>query len=82
MNNRRKFSVFDDQCVLLGLNEFGFGCKNVEAIQMHWLPNKTVKEISHRIKNLTCQRVAPNILKAWKCRQSRPLSARELFLLA
>ena len=49
---------------------------------MNWLPNKTVKEIGHRIKNLTCQRVAPNILKAWKYRQSRPLSARELFLLA
>ena len=54
MNNRRKFSVFDDQCVLLGLNEFGFGCKNVEVIQQNWLPNKTVKEIGHRIKNLTC----------------------------
>lgn len=51
-NNRRKFSPMDDNCLILGLQEFGY--KNIEAIRHHWLPYKTSNEIKHRYKNLTC----------------------------
>ena len=51
-NNRRKFSRMDDNMMILGLQEFGQ--KNMEQIRVHWLPRKTVNEIKHRYKNLTC----------------------------
>ena len=78
-NNRRKFSRMDDNMMILGLQEFGQ--KNMEQIRIHWLPRKTVNEIKHRYKNLTCQRVHDNMIKLWKQKQSQPLSEREFYLL-
>ena len=78
-NNRRKFSRMDDNMMILGLQEFGQ--KNMEAIRIHWLPRKTVNEIKHRYKNLTCQRVHDNMVKQWKYKQSQPLTEREFYLL-
>ena len=78
-NNRRKFSRSDDNMMILGLQEFGQ--KNIEQIRMHWLPRKTVNEIKHRYKNLTCQRVHDNMVKQWKHKQSQLLTEREFYLL-
>ena len=69
----------DDNMMILGLQEFGQ--KNMEAIRIHWLPRKTVNEIKHRYKNLTCQRVHDNMVKQWKYKQSQPLTEREFYLL-
>ena len=63
-NNRRKFSRMDDNMMILGLQEFSQ--KNMEQIRVHWLPRKSVNEIKHRYKNLTCQRVHDNLVKSWK----------------
>ena len=78
-NNRRKFTHMDDNMMIMGLQEFG--PKNMESIKQHWLPRKTVNEIKHRYKNLTCQRVLENSVKQWKQRQSLPLTEREFYLL-
>ena len=78
-NNRRKFSRMDDNMMIMGLQEFGQ--KNMEQIRVHWLPRKTVNEIKHRYKNLTCQRVHDNMVKSWKQKQSQPLTEREFYLL-
>ena len=79
-NNRRKFTSYDDNFLILGLQEFGY--KNIELISQHWLPRKTPNEIKHRYKNLTCQRVPDNVIKRWKTKQGKPLNERELFLFA
>ena len=78
-NNRRKFTHLEDNMMILGLAEHT--SKNLELIQQHWLPKKSVKEIRHRYKNLTCQRVNLNPVKNWKLKQSQPLSEREFYLL-
>jgi len=74
-NNRRKFTVVDDNFLLLGLRQFGY--KEVEMIKNAWLPNKSTNEIKHRYKNLTCAKAQDNIIKRWKNTHSIPLSDYE-----
>ncbi|TNV87395.1 hypothetical protein FGO68_gene4584 [Halteria grandinella] len=79
-NNRRKFTLVDDNFLLLGLRQHGY--KQVASIRYDWLPRKTECEIKHRYKNLTCAKAADNLIKRWKNTHSTPLSEYELQQLA
>ena len=76
---RRQFTLFDDNCLMIGLQKFGL--KNVEAIKRHWLPQKAVSEIKNRVKNLTCSRVPQNQIKQWKQTHGVPLIDSEIKVL-
>ena len=76
--NRRKFDSIDDNLLLIGLKIHGK--KNINAIQQLWLPLRTVEEIKHRIKNLTCQNAPNNIIKKFKLLNESMLSEDEFFL--
>ena len=76
--NRRKFDSIDDNLLLIGLKIHGK--KNINAIQQLWLPMRTVEEIKHRIKNLTCQNAPNNIIKKFKLLNESMLSEDEFFL--
>lgn len=54
----------------------------MESIQRVWLQNKSVAEIKHRFKNLTCARVPLNPIKQWKLSYKTPLSDSEIKKLA
>ena len=62
--------------MLLGLRQFGY--KEMERIHTHWLPTKTINEIKHRYKNITCAK-APieNPIKKWKNTHNLPLTEEE-----
>jgi len=47
--------------------------KNFNSMKANWLPAKTIMEIRHRIKNLTCQRAPENVIKTWKKQHCIPL---------
>ena len=76
--SRRKFDSIDDNLLLIGLKIHGK--KNINAIQQLWLPMRTVDEIKHRIKNLTCQNAPNNIIKKFKVLNESMLSEEEFFL--
>jgi len=73
--SRRKFTLVDDYLLLIGLEEFGY--KEIHCVQKKWLPEKNVKEIKHRYKNLTCCKANDNIIKAWKKGDEQRLSKEE-----
>jgi hypothetical protein len=73
---RRKFTFVDDHLLVMGLDEFGF--KDLNFIQQKWLPEKKIKEVRHRYKNLTCGKAKPNPLKSWKQITSQPFSKEEI----
>lgn len=50
------------------------GCwKNLESIRDSWLPRKSINELKHRIKNLTCRRAPDNLIKRLKQEYNLPL---------
>ncbi len=73
--SRRKFTKIDDYLLQIGLEEFGY--KEIQNVQKKWLPEKNVKEIKHRYKNLTCCKANDNIIKAWKKADEKPLTKEE-----
>lgn len=75
---RRKFDSISDNLLLLGLKTHGK--KNIDAIQQLWLPSRSIEEIKHRIKNLTCQSAPDNIIKRHKRFNETMLSKEEFHL--
>lgn len=75
---RRKFDAISDNLLLLGLKTHGK--KNIDAIQQLWLPSRSIEEIKHRIKNLTCQSAPDNIIKRQKKFNETMLSKEEFHL--
>ena len=73
--SRRKFTLVDDYLLLIGLEEFGY--KEIQSVQKKWLPEKNVKEIKHRYKNLTCCKANENIIKTWKKADEQKLTKEE-----
>eukprot|EP00826_Nyctotherus_ovalis_P011270 TRINITY_DN12941_c0_g2_i4.p1 TRINITY_DN12941_c0_g2~~TRINITY_DN12941_c0_g2_i4.p1 ORF type:complete len:418 (+),score=119.20 TRINITY_DN12941_c0_g2_i4:636-1889(+) len=73
--SRRKFTLVDDYLLLIGLEEFGY--KEIQNVQKKWLPEKNVKEIKHRYKNLTCCKANENIIKTWKKADEQKLTKEE-----
>jgi len=73
--SRRKFTSVDDYLLLIGLEEFGY--KEIQNVQKKWLPEKNVKEIKHRYKNLTCCKANENIIKSWKKADEQKLTKEE-----
>ena len=71
-NNRRKFTLLDDNLLLLGIRQYGY--KETELIRVQWLPSKTNNEIKHRYKNLTCAKADNNIIKIWRNTHNLQLS--------
>ena len=59
-----KFDKIQDGLLTIGLHYFGK--KNLELVQMFFLREKSLLEIKHRVKNLTCHRAAYNIVKRIK----------------
>lgn len=72
---RKKFDSIHDQMLMLGLMHHGK--KNIEIIQHLWVKSRSLQEIRHRIKNLTCKRAPENIIKKWKTLLESPLSKEE-----
>lgn len=71
-NTRRKFTMVDDNFLLMAITTLGTP-KDFESIQMNWLVHKTQSEIKHRLKNLTCLRAPDNIIKRWKMQYNMSL---------
>jgi hypothetical protein len=71
-NNRRKFSFIEDNFLFMGLRQQGCW-KNLESIRDSWLPRKSINELKHRIKNLTCRRAPDNLIKRLKREYNLPL---------
>jgi hypothetical protein len=69
---RRKFDYIYDYLLMIGLTHHGK--RNIEIIQRLWLDSKSVPEIRHRIKNLTCHKAPNNIIKKYKYYCDSPLS--------
>lgn len=69
---RRKFDQIADHLLLIGLTHHGK--KNLEGIQQLWLPSRSIEEIKHRIKNLTCQSAPDNLIKRQKTYNEEMLS--------
>jgi hypothetical protein len=61
---RRKFDYIYDYLLMLGLTFHGK--KNIDLVQRLWLDTKSISEIKHRIKNLTCMKAPNNVIKAQK----------------
>lgn len=80
INHRRKFTMMDDNLLLLGLRQYGY--KDVDSIKKNWLPSKTQNEIKHRYKNLTATKSPNNFIKKWKNNFYKPLNEREMMVLA
>lgn len=74
--SRRKFTKIDDYLLQIGLEEYGY--KEIQSLQKKWLPEKNVKEIKHRYKNLTCSKANENIIKTWKKSDEKPFTKGEL----
>jgi hypothetical protein len=75
---RKKFDQISDNLLLIALKHHGK--KNIEAIQQFWLPGRSLEEIKHRIKNLTCQSAPDNIIKKYKKCTETMLSKEEFHL--
>ena len=75
---RRKFDSISDNLLLIGLKYHGK--KNIDAIQQLWLPSRSIEEIKHRIKNLTCQSAPDNIIKRHKKLNETMLNKEEFNL--
>lgn len=75
---RRKFDSISDNLLLIGLKYHGK--KNINAIQQLWLPSRSIEEIKHRIKNLTCQSAPDNIIKRHKKLNETMLNKEEFNL--
>ena len=69
---RRKFDYIYDYLLMMGLTHYGK--RNIEIIQRLWLDSKSVPEIRHRIKNLTCYKAPHNIIKKYKYYSETALS--------
>ena len=46
---------------------------DLQTIRDNWLPKKSMSEIKHRFKNMTCIRAVDNLLKRWKFTHYTPL---------
>ena len=57
-NNRRKFTLLDDNLLLLGIRQYGY--KETELIRVQWLPSKTKAD--------------NNIIKIWRNTHNLQLS--------
>ena len=60
-----------DYLLMLGLLNHGKKylkqkLRNIDVIQKFWLDSRTVQEIKHRLKNLTCLKAPENIVKKLK----------------
>jgi hypothetical protein len=69
---RRKFDYIYDYLLTIGLTHHGK--RNIDIIQRLWLYTKSVTEIKHRIKNLTCHKAPSNIIKKYKYYCESPLT--------
>jgi len=47
--------------------------KDLLTIRDNWLPKKSLNEIKHRVKNLSSQRSADNLIRRWKVLHNLPL---------
>ena len=56
------------------------GKKNLELIQQLWVNSRSVQEIKHRIKNLTCKRAPDNVIKNWKIFCESQILKDELYI--
>jgi hypothetical protein len=72
---RKKFDTIYDNLLMIGL--LYHGKKNIELIQQLWVNSRSIQEIRHRIKNLTCKRAPENLIKKWKKFNESPLSYSE-----
>jgi hypothetical protein len=61
---RKKFDLIHDNLLMIGLMHHGK--KNLELVQQLWVNSRSIQEIRHRIKNLTCKRAPDNVIKNWK----------------
>ena len=75
---KKKFSIIDDNLLLIGLRNHGK--KNLNYIQQLWLPFRTIEEIKNRIKNLTCNSAPQNIIKKNKILNETMLTIDEFYL--
>ena len=75
---KKKFSIIDDNLLLIGLRNHGK--KNLNYIQQLWLPFRTIEEIKNRIKNLTCNSAPQNIIKKNKILNETMLNIDEFYL--
>jgi hypothetical protein len=76
---RRKFDYIYDYLLMLGLTYHGK--KNIDLVQRLWLDSKSLPEIKHRIKNLTCQKAPKNVIKTQKLLSETPLTKVCLFYI-
>lgn len=74
---RKKFDSIHDHLLMLGLMHHGK--KNLELVQQLWVNSRSLQEIKHRIKNLTCKRAPENIIKHWKLLSESPPTKEEFF---
>jgi hypothetical protein len=72
---RKKFDTIYDNLLMIGL--LYHGKKNIELIQQLWVNSRSIQEIRHRIKNLTCKRAPENLIKKWKKYNESPLCKNE-----
>jgi len=54
----------------------------MDDIRARWHPKKETSELKNRVKNMTCSRVAFNIIKQWKVKHAVPLSDCEVYVFA
>lgn len=82
---RRKFDYLHDYLLLIGLIYHGkkykiiFMIRNIDVIQKLWLETKSIQEIKHRIKNLTCYKAPENVIKKYKQLSESPPTKDEFF---
>lgn len=76
---RLHFDKIHDNLLNIGLHIYGK--HNLEFINKYWLESKTLQEIKHRIKNLTCNKASDNIIKRFKKFSESPLSQEEFHSL-
>lgn len=76
---RLHFDKIHDNLLNIGLHIYGK--HNLELINKYWLESKTLQEIKHRIKNLTCNKASDNIIKKFKKFSETPLSEEEFHAL-
>ena len=73
---KKKFGYLHDYLLMVGLLNHGKKYitnkqRNIDIIQKFWLESRTVQEIKHRLKNLTCLKAQDNIVKKLKtCMES------------
>lgn len=74
---RATFDKIYDNLLTIGLHIFGK--RNLETINKSILEDKSIQEIKHRIKNLTCQKASHNAIKRFKLMSESSLNKSEFY---